>query len=322
MNHHRRPVDLAMAENRPEKGVIRQLWVKKVMTAAEGISPGDEPLYLTLPGAEGRDIQLLIEADLLSTTEVHTIAEEDQWKVVAVESCNQAVAALQRRYIGLRIKEQDFKSLVRGDGLLRWPVGRDEKYCRARVVNLDLNARLEAYVDEGSIVFPVVAWIEKLCRIHAKRPHTNWTLCLTLNGRVSWSDAVWRYTSAFLCENLRREPLFDESCGLFFGEELYRLATTEETPDFSELDSTDQQKLVMVVVPKLIAKYAHNIGWRIRTERNLRYGTETEAPMVTWIVDFTWDEEGSAQPDSVYREALREIFAGIGIVTKDGTIIQ
>jgi hypothetical protein len=322
MNHHRRPVDLAMAENRPEKGVVRQLWVKKVMTAAEGISPGDEPLYLTLPGAEGRDIQLLIEAGLLSTTEVHTIAEEDQWKVVAVESDNEAVAALQRKYIGLRIKQQGFKSLVRGDELFSWPEKQDERYCRARVVNLDLNGCLKAYADEGSVVFPVVAWIEKLCRIHAKPPRTDWTLCLTLNGGISWSDEIWRYTSTFLCENLRREPVFDEQCKRFFGEELYKLATKAKCLDFRQLEPTDQQKLVMVVVPKLITRQVHNVGWRIHTQRNLRYGGETEAPMVTWIIDFTWDEEGSAQPDSVYREALREIFAGIGIVTKDGTIIQ
>jgi hypothetical protein len=311
-----------MKEDRPAKRAIRGLWLEKVTDAAKEVPPGDEPLYLTLPGAEGRDIQLLIEAGLLSTTEVYTIAEEDQWKVVAVESCNQAVAALQRRYIGLRIKQQDFKSLVRGDRLFRWPAGRDEKYCRARVVNLDLNVCLKAYADDGSVVFPVVAWIEKLCRIHAKPPRTDWTLCLTLNGGVSWSDAVWLYTSTFLRENLRREPLFDEQCKRFFGEELYELATKAKCLDFRQLEPTDQQKLVMVVVPKLIARQVHNVGWRIRTERNLRYGGETEAPMVTWIVDFTWDEEGSAQPDSVYREALREIFAGIGIVTKDGTIIQ
>jgi hypothetical protein len=320
MNMQSRPVDSAMADNRPEKRIIRNLWLEEVLAVAKRNPSSEEPFYLTLPGAEGRDIQLLIENGLISLTEVGSIAEKDQGKVVAVESNNQAVLKLQKKFAGLCIRQVNFRSLIRSEGQFKWPEGKDEKYCRARVVNLDLNSPLKAEMRNGDVVFPVLAWIDKLCQIHAKEPRIDWTLCLTLHGEVVWPEEVNHYTQKFLCENIGREPKFDEGCKEIFNEKLYQVATGEDVPNFTELDREDQQKLIMVMVPKIIARLVHDKGWRVKTERNLMYGGVNRAPMVTWIVKFTWGKEAIAEPDATYREALREIFSGIGVVTDTGKI--
>lgn len=320
MNMQSRPVDSAMADNRPEKRIIRNLWLEEVLAVAKRNPSSEEPFYLTLPGAEGRDIQLLIENGLVSLTEVGSIAEEDQGKVVAVESNNQAVLKLQKKFAGLCIRQVNFGSFIRSEGQFSWPEGKDEKYCRARVVNLDLNSPLKAEVRSGDVVFPVLAWIDKLCQIHAKEPRIDWTLCLTLHGEVVWPEEVNHYTQKFLCENIGREPKFDEGCKEIFNEKLYQVATGEDVPNFTELDREDQQKLIMVMVPKIIARLVHDKGWRVKTERNLMYGGGNRAPMVTWIVKFTWAKEAMAEPDATYREALRDIFSGIGVVTDNGKI--
>lgn len=290
-----------------------------VRAAAQESSAGGEPLYLTLPGAGGRDIQLLIDEGLITLTEVNSIVEEDQGKVVAVENNNQAIAALQRKFIGLRIKEVPFQNLIRGEEQFRWPEGEDEVVCRAKVINLDLNSPLRAQPRGGDVVFPVLAWIRKLCQIHAKQPRIDWTLCLTLHG--VWPENINRYMRDFLCENLDREALFAEGCREFLGEELFQLTTRDDGPDFTNLDRNDQQKLIMVMVPKIIARLVHNEGWRVRTERNLRYGGGERAPMVAWIVKFTWGDDMIATPDTIYREALRDILSGSGVVTEDGEIV-
>ena len=320
MNRLESSVDRAMAEDRPEKRTVRSIWVEQVKTVAEQFPDSKEPWYLTLSGAEGRDIQVIIEEGLISLTEVNSIAEEDQYKIIAVERNNRAIAKLQRKFIGLRIKEVDFRNLIRGEGQFSWPLGEDIKVCRARVVNLDLNSPLKAQRTERKVVFPVLEWIRKLCQIHAHPPQTDWTLCLTLHGEIVWPEDVNQWTKDFLSENLRREALFERSCKDFFGEKLFNLATRDIDTNFLDLDWEEQQKFIMVLVPKIISRLVHNEGWRVQTERNLRYGGKDRAPMVTWIVKFTWDENAAATPDALYRTALHNIFAGTGVVTDAGNI--
>lgn len=321
MNGPSRAVDVAMEEERPAKQAVRELWLNEVKTVAEEHPDSEEPWYLTLPGAEGLDIQLMIDEGLIELTEVGSIAEKDQDRIVAVERSSKAVAALQKRFIGLRIRDVPFQNLVCGEQVFSWPGRDDEILCRARVVNLDLNDPLKARYDNQEIQFPVLAWIRKLCPIHAKPPRTDWTLCLTVNGEVDWPEEASRYTRDFLNENLGREPVFAESCQGFFGDRLYDLMTDDEPPDFDDLDWVEQQKVLMVIVPKLIARFVHDQGWRVDTEYNLRYGGGgDQAPMVTWIVKFTWDGDAAATPDTLYRQALREILDGAGMVTDEGLI--
>jgi hypothetical protein len=309
-----------MDENRPAKWVIRSLWLEEVKSVAQRFPNSPEPWYLTLGGAEGYDIQLIIEKRLISLTEVNSIAERDQHRIVAVERNNRAIAALQSKFIGLRIKEVDFGDLLRGDSQFNWPQGEDFKCCRARVVNLDFDVSLSVRDDNGQIVFPILEWIRKLCRIHERQPRINWTLCLTLNGDVAWPEDVSQRIKNFFSENIRREPIFEKSCKEFFREKLFKIAVQSNNPDLTKLDREGKQKFLMVVVPKMITKLVHNEGWRVHTEYNLRYGGSEQAPMVTWIIKFTWDGGGMATPDAIYRAALRNIFSGIGIVTDKGKI--
>ena len=315
-----RPVDLAMSEVRIEKKAIRSLWLQEVKRVAEEHPKTDVPWYLTLSGAEARDIQLLIDEGLLSLTEVGSIRESDQNKVVAVEKNNQAILELQKKLPGLKIKQAEFQSLICGDGIFSWPRGNDEKYCRAHIVNLDLDNSLRGTADNGEVNFPVLSWIKKLCQLHAKPPRCNWTLCLTLHGEVVWPEEVHMWTKSFLAENLRREPDFAGGCKGLLGKELVTQVEGSSPVDFSTLDRVGQQKIIMVMVPKMIARLVHIEGWNVSTERNLRYGREGCAPMVTWIVRFTWSSDGSARPDALYRTALKDIFSGAGVVTDRGKI--
>lgn len=187
-------------------------------------------------------------------------------------------------------------------------------------MNLDLNSPLKASIDNRQVVFPVLAWIEKLCHIHAKPPQLDWTLCLTLHGALELNAAANSYANRFLCENLNRDPSFSKGCADFFGPELYGRTAGNQEIDFCSLDRADQEKIIMVMVPKMIAEGAYSGGWRVRTKKNLRYGGGDHAPMVTWIVRFTWDEDAISEPDATYREALRDILSSAGVVTVDGKL--
>lgn len=318
----KRPVDLAMLAERIEKKAVRALWLAAVKEVAQEYPETDVPWYLTLSGAEAHDIQLLIDEGLLALTEVRSIQEKDQHKVVAVENSNQAILDLQRKLPGLKIKRAPFQDLIRGNDVFRWPEGDDEKYCRAHIVNLDLNDPLRGITCGGQVNFPVLSWIRKLCQLHSRAPRYDWTLCLTLHGEVVWPQEVNIWIRNFFAENLRREPDFAKACREFLGEELVTQVTDCAAIDFCTLDRTGQQKIIMVMVPKMIARLVHSEGWKVSTQRNLSYGQEGCAPMVTWIVRFTWSSDGSATPDALYRAALKDIFSWAGIVTDRGKIIK
>ncbi len=321
MNMSGRPVDHAMLEERPEKQAIRLLWLNEVREIARKYPDSEVPWYLTLSGAQGHDIQLIVNEGLISITEVNSIAEKDQFKVVAVERSNTAILELQRRFIGLRIKEVDFRELIRGEGIFSWPKGKDEDICRAHIVNLDLNTPLNATHENEGVIFPVLEWIKKLCQIHGRYSRTEWILCLTLHGEINWPRCVNHWTKNFLRENFRREQLFANNCRAFLGDDFYETVSNDDNIDFTRFSRHHQQKFIMVIVPKIITRLVHNEGWQVRTEKNLSYGQSERAPMVTWIVKFTWAGEAIATPDAMYRSALCDIFSNIGIVTENGEIL-
>lgn len=90
-----RAVDRAMNEGRPEKAIVRSLWLEKVRSYRITYPADTVPLYLTLSGAEGRDIELLAAEGIIRRTEVGAIVEDDQQLVVAIESNTAAVLRLQ-----------------------------------------------------------------------------------------------------------------------------------------------------------------------------------------------------------------------------------
>jgi hypothetical protein len=265
---------------------------------------------------------MMIQSGLIIQTEVGSIAEDDVDKVVAVEQDNSAIASLNRILPGLRIKEVQFRNLVRSEGPFSWPEGEDIRFCRALVVNLDLNQPLSAQLEGQDIIFPVLAWVKKICMLHGRHPRKDWTLCLTLHGEISWPERVNQWINSFLRENINREPEFATGCQRLLGPDLYSLATQLDAPDYSQVCRTEQQALIMVFVPKLLAHLVHNDGWRTETRWNLRYGESGEAPMVTWVIRFVWDEHGTSTPDALYRAALRGIFEKTGHINQNGDIIE
>jgi hypothetical protein len=96
-----------MAADRPEKATVRGLWVDEVQRVADG--EHDVPLYLTMPGARGGDIQALIDAGVIDRTETTAIADPGRIRLVAVESSPQAVVELQSHFPGLKILQEPMR---------------------------------------------------------------------------------------------------------------------------------------------------------------------------------------------------------------------
>lgn len=316
----RRPVDKAMRNDRPAKQTVRQLWLTEVRAAAQRYVDDDVPLYITLGGAAGNDIKMLLDDGLVELTETGAIAEKDYKRVVAVESSNSAILELQSRYPGLWIKEAPFENLLRGQGRLTWPTGEDRVVCRARIVNLDLNAPLTAFIQDG-VTFPALVWIEKLAVLHAEPPLKEWTLCLTLHGELNWEHEVNEWARALLNDNVLREPQFGAYLTQLLGADLVASMRKGDTAELVALPRVEQQKIIMVLVPKLIAMPAHLRGWRLTTDVNFRYGGDAaHAPMVTWILHFAPDEGLGAEPNQLYNDALVGIFKRCGVITANGEI--
>ncbi|MEA2166143.1 MAG: hypothetical protein QOK37_4270 [Thermoanaerobaculia bacterium] len=315
-----REIDAAMQEDRPEKRRVRALWMEQLRSYKAAYPNDSVPLYLTLSGAEGRDVQLLIREGLIRVTEVGSIATSDQGIAVAIESNVNAVWELQRRIPGLKILEQPFDSIMRSTKLTVFPQGDHVKFCQARVVNLDLNQAVKFENVDGELQFPPLQWIRKLCILHAEQ-RLEWCLLLTLHGETLWESNETKSVAAFLSENFGREPSFAAAAINVLGEELYQRVNDGTIPAARRLEISEQQKLLMLYVPKRIAQIAHEYGWRSETLHNLRYGgISRRAPMVTWIIDFRWDQRVSSEPDRIYLDSLKLLLAGAGQIAEDGTL--
>jgi hypothetical protein len=276
------------------------------------------PLYLTLSGAGGRDIELMIQRRIIRQSEVGGIALEDMDKVVAVESHPDSVLALQKQFPGLKILQVPFHNLIRSTNPLRWPQGEDEKCCRAHVINLDLNEPLQSAETGGHITFPILQWIQKLAQIHAASPHTDWYLCLTLHGEIPWSREVGQDVQSFLAENCRLEPMFAKECQKLLGNDLFRRILESHDVALDQLEQASQQKVLMAFVPKKISQLVLVQGWRVITSRNIRYGGGRRAPIVSWIFNFNWDTRVSSTPNIVYLECLKSVLAKRGYIAENG----
>jgi len=309
-----------MEEGRPEKQKIRSLWLSKLRAYRDAFPNDEVPLYLTLSGAEGHDIQMLISNGLIRLTEVGAIVAEDQGLAVAIESSSYAVLRLQRRMPGLKILEQSFDNLLHSTKLTTWPQGEHERFCQARIVNLDLNRPLKFDDVDGELVFPPIQWVKKLCILHAAA-RLDWCLLLTLHGEAVWESRETKAVAEFLNENFSREPVFAEAAASLLGESLFTHVSQLTIPAANRLSRVDQQHLLMLYVPKRIAHMALEYGWRTETANNLRYGGRSRhAPMVTWIIDFRWDGRISSRPEAIYRDSLRQILVGAGSIAEDGSI--
>lgn len=309
-----------MSEERPEKLTMREHWIERVISARQGRRVGKEPIYLTLAGAEGREIDLLVESEFLHLAESGAIDTADLGLVVAVESSPDAELELRNRYPGLTVLQENIGNILRSESLTAWPSGEHRHYCRAHCINLDLNSPLAATSESGQLRFPIVDWIRKFATLHAEPPRLDWSLFLTLHGEILWEAQDSEAAQRFLAENFSLEGEFASACRELFGEDLFGSIEGGDA-NLGELTRDQQQRVLMAFVPKKIAQVAHVDGWLIKTDLNLRYGgLGHRAPMVTWILRFLWDPRSGSEPNVVYRESLVEILASAGRIAEDGSV--
>ncbi len=161
------------------------------------------------------------ERGVIRQTETGAIDTRDLRKVYAIESQRDAIAELQTRFPGLRGSPANGFGACKATTQLRWPEGEPLEACRARLLNLDLNASLECRIRSNQLTFPVVELIKKIATIQADtdEPPT-WKLFLTLDARINWADSDWFRVTPPLKANFETEPAFAEATRAFVGDDL------------------------------------------------------------------------------------------------------
>ncbi len=277
-------------------------------------------LYIsTLPGAMGGEINFLIEEGILRRTETGAIHAEDLNKIVAVESSKTAQIKLLKQFPGLNVLQMSIQSLIRGEGQLNFPDNQDEIiYCKAKIINLDLNEPLKVDEAKNEIFIPVVEWIKKFCLLH-KEDGIDWSLCLTLHGEIFWNANVNAQVINFLIDNCNHDNGFREMLVMHLGEQTAQAIFNSQI-DFTNIEQNTMQKVAMILIPKLLVQYAVNHGWLIKTIHNYAYAGGGGAPMVTWIFNFHLDPEAAAQTITEYINGIRNIFHRVGFIDRDGNL--
>lgn len=317
-----RPIDSAMSSKRRPKESVRELWLNEIEATNKQYSDTKYPLYLTLPGAEGYDIEMLIDSGIIRITETKSINEKDIKKIVAVESNNKAVLNLQKKFPGLRIEEQNLQNILRGDGLEAWPKGDEKDIFCAHIVNLDFDGSIKCDEKNGTIIFKELEWIYKICLLRSNIGIKKWKLFLTFNaGTKNWKVEVLNYIKNFLHENIKEEEKFSNECKNLFGEEMFSTFNSENKVTRNKFTFIELQKIYMIFVPKFLSNKLHVNGWKLKTKINLYYGGNSgTAPMVTWIIDFHYDAKKLPTPKKIYRESLMSIFRGVGYIDEQGKL--
>lgn len=280
---------------------------------------GAEPLYLTLPGADGRDLLMARDEGLIGVTEVGSLAPEHMEKVVAVESSLHAVANLLRVLPGLKVLEQPIQSLIRGEGMTSWPEARDRRWCRAIVVNLDLNQPFTGRTRDGTPTYPIANWVRKLGVLHAESPAVPWSLLLTLHGEAVLDAEARAETRTALIDNAARVESFREGLQRLIGVDPAALDASDAS---FALDREEMHRLLLALVPKRLAKELPP-GWGMAVRWCYTYGgSESDAPMVAFRMDFDPSDPRSATPPAIYESAVAGILDRVGHIAQDGSLQQ
>ncbi|MFL5872994.1 MAG: hypothetical protein ACJ75T_05920 [Solirubrobacterales bacterium] len=317
-----------MTEERPEKDAMRTLWAECVSDIDDNPVVDEDspppPLYLSLCGAKGLDILKLVEHGIVARTETGAIEERDLGKVVAIEVDPNAAHELRETFSGLDVLDRRLEDLLSMPSDMAWPERKMRRVLRSRVVNLDLNTSLAARIKQNQLHFPVVKMVEKFAVLHAQDPQVNWSLCLTLHADLALDSGAIGRISSFLAENFKKEEVYAAASEGLLGSDLYEMLSEGKCPDgaFDDLEPSDVQNLLMALIPKRIISDTHRLGWKVTTRRNLRYGADPVAPMVSWILDFDWDPRGSSAPQELYSECLEKAVASVEEIDSDGNLLD
>jgi hypothetical protein len=313
------PVQVAMALQRPDKWAVRSKWLERVKYFADRYPDDPVPLYVTLPGAEALDVQMLVDSGVIRLTEIGSIYDEDLRKIVAVESDASAAIEVRKKFPGLRLLKDRIDNLLHGKSLIRYPNGDLERILCGRVINLDLNEILAA-TDEDPAAFPVLLMIQKLCELHAVSK-LEWALCLTLHAELRCATETLRSMLKLLAENVNEDSVFANELKEFLGGKLFDSVAAVDPLFAQELAPSDQQRFLMVIVPKFLARMLFGSGWVVSITSNLRYGGSAgRAPMVSWVFEFAWDSASRDAPQTTYVAHIRGILSAAGNIAEDGTI--
>jgi hypothetical protein len=325
-----RGIDNAMGQDREDKVAMRGFWMEEVSEAALDWEPGSgRPIFLTLPGSEGKDIQAMVESGILSENEVEGIDQADWDKVVAVESDTQAVIKLQDLWPGLRIIQGRIEQLVagsmdrhmaaaRGKNVQPTDTEKDVDWAlRAMVVNLDYNGGLRPRKIDGAFASAVIDAIVGI--VELREGADPFTLLLTLNGDPkSWPKNATEVCRKVLLANGKECPEFRKLAQEHLGT---RAGDLDSKVDFTKYTGVQAQEFLMLAVPKLIADAVRGSGWRAEVKRNIRYGgSNGRARMVALIVRFSQAPDPE-DADHLHRDNLVTVMNGKAVIASDGTVL-
>lgn len=314
MPNEERSIDLAMAAERPAKKTVRALWVPEVRKR-KFLTAREIPFYLTLAGAKGLDLQTLIEAGVIETTETMAIKEGDNRRVIAVERDDRSVLELQRNFAGLAIRTGDIFEILQGISPIAFPTGETRRVCRASVVNLDFNIALQY----RSGTFRVLEAVVKLGSLHVMQPPVPWTLFLTVNSNINWEEAVSASVQVMVIEQCRANPMLESGCMKLLGQDIYKELEEGNYVNLADLTPDGQQAFLMIFVPVWLALKINPQGWQLRVVKNMRYGGEPGvAPIVSWIMEFEPDERVGGTPQARMRESLESVVSECYEIDADG----
>jgi hypothetical protein len=313
-----RPVDLALGLHRPSKVTIRGLWVEEVKRFTNS---NETPLYVTLPGAHGLDISALVAEGLIRTTETGAIHPEDKDKVTAIEYDAEAVLALNRKFPGLNIVEDNLNNVLSGPTPFAWPPLKMREQLRGRVVNLDFNQAMTGNTTGGRPEFQLLKFVKKISSIQsqpqAPAQRRAWTLCLTVNTTCNWSDGLWRAVTSYLRSNCRRNDAFRVQVARLLGNDLRARIEAENNFSLREVGQPEMHRALSLLLPKLIIDEVNDHSWRVVAVWTYLYGDAPEAPMLTLAVRLEPDNDPITSAERYERNLT---FVGIqcGRILADG----
>jgi hypothetical protein len=316
-----RPVHDAMADLRPEKNAVRQLWIERAIFHSAQSPNLDDPLYLTLSGAEGAELSMLVDAGLLELTEVDSIASRYKHRVVAIENNHAAYTKLQTKFPGLKILRDQVSDLLHGTTRTRYPQGEREQICRSRIVNLDLNEAWMPQLVDGQWIVPVARWIAKFAEMHARAPKLSWTLFLTLHGECPWPPPPALLISDEICAISELSAAIRNKAQDWLTSEVFSQILDRAIKNYGDLSAELQQRVLMWLVPSAIVRDCASQGWAISIHHNLRYGRPPQhAPMVTWIIDFNVPERDALSFQQELLDGLMDVLNKAGYIDAEGNI--
>lgn len=319
-----RPIDSSMAINRPEKIKIREEWGNIALTELSMLSGKHRPLYVTLSGAEGKDIEVLIQNGVLKRTENGAISSDDQWKVIAIEKNGPAASELRSKYPGLDIRNDDVINLIHGCSETSFPNRGDDNFnlWTAQIINLDYNSRFEGKLENGRGLYEIAQTLKKISAIQHEMKNSRWSILLTLNANIELTQSCWSEVKQTLNDNLTSVDKFKED----FSKILPLDAGGRVNCDLLckiKTDATLQQKLIVALVPKFFMQKIRDHRWEVSEIKSFVYGNNTSgrARMSSWVITLQKPDQVKSD-DQCYSENVSKILSNCFQIQDDGTLVD